>query len=132
MWKKAITFNITEFGEFKVIITQTNNCNTTNELTFLVEEFIDPFPNVEIIPNLISPNGDGINDTWIIPNLYVSGSNTEVVIYSSNGKIVFKTNDYLNNWPENYLNASSVNEVYYYTIIPQDMESKKGSITLIK
>jgi hypothetical protein len=43
-----------------------------------------------------------------------------------------KTNDYLNNWPEDYLNVSSVNEVYYYTIIPQNMEPKKGSITLIK
>jgi gliding motility-associated-like protein len=125
-------FNVTDFGSYSVIITQTNNCNTTSEFVFLVEELINPFPDVENIPNLISPNGDGINDTWVIPLPYVSGSNTEVVIYSSQGKIVLSTKDYLNNWPEEYLNVSSVNEVYYYIIIPQNLEPKKGSITIIK
>ena len=126
------TLNVTEFGFYAVIVTQTNNCNTTREHFFQVEEFINPFPDVANIPNLISPNGDGINDTWVIPTTYVSGSNAEVVIYSSQGEIVFSTKDYLNNWPENQLSTSSVNQVFYYMIIPEGQQPKKGSITIIK
>lgn len=126
------TYNVTDFGFYGVIITQTNGCNTSNQHFFQVEEFINPFPDVANIPNLISPNGDGINDTWIIPTPYVSGSNTEVVIYSSQGEIILNTKDYLNNWPENQLSTSSVNQIFYYMIIPEDGQPKKGSITIVK
>lgn len=130
--EESSMYDATQIGIYRVVITQTSGCFVSDELTFEIIEPIDPFPNVGNIPNLISPNGDGINDTWIIPNQYVSGTNTEIIIMNSYGKVVFNTNNYQNNWPENQLEFNNVNPVYYYVITTQDNKTKKGSITIIK
>ncbi|WP_299887110.1 gliding motility-associated C-terminal domain-containing protein [uncultured Lacinutrix sp.] len=126
------TYDATEFGDYTVIVSQTTGCVFSNELFFTINEAVDPFPEVENIPNLISPNGDAINDKWILPTEYVTGTNTEVIILDSQGKIVHQTNEYLNNWPEEEMNLTSVNLVYYYIITTEDQQTKKGSITLVK
>jgi gliding motility-associated-like protein len=126
------SFEINEFGDYSVVIYQTSGCIVSRELFFTINEPIEQFPNVANIPNLISPNGDGVNDTWVIPTDYVSGTETEVIIMTSQGKTVLQTNDYQNNWPENQLEFNSINPVYYYIITAPNQEPKKGSITIVK
>lgn len=126
------TYEISDFGDYKVVITETTGCEASITYEFVLEEVFDPFPNVEKIPNVISPNGDGINDTWIIPQIYVSGTNTEIQILNDRGKVIFQTINYLNNWPENQLDVSNINALYYYIITTADLETKQGSITIIK
>lgn len=126
------SYNVTSFGNYTVVVTETSGCLGSREFTFQVTEAFNPFPDVENIPNIISPNGDTINDTWTLPTKYVTGTNTEVLIMDNRGKIVFQTNDYLNNWPENDLELTSINQVFYYIITTQDNQVKKGSITIIK
>lgn len=125
-------YDATEYGDYTVVVSESTGCEGSREFMFTINEPIDPFPDVEKIPNVISPNGDSINDTWVIPNKYVNGTNTEVLIMTNQGKVVLKTNNYQNNWPENQLNQTSINQVYYYIITTQDNETKKGSITIIK
>lgn len=126
------SFEAFEFGSYRVLVFQNSACEGSDEFTFEIREFIDLFPEVANIPNLISPNGDGINDTWVIPATYIRGTNTEIIILTSQGDVVFQTKEYTNNWPENEPNLTSVNLVYYYIIIPENQEMKKGSITVVQ
>jgi hypothetical protein len=123
------TYTITQTGAYKAVVTQTTGCNASTEFPFEVRE---AFPDAEKIPNIISPNNDGTNDTWVIPQKYVNGTNTEVVIINSQGKVEFRTNNYQNNWPENEIVFADVNPVFFYIINTSDGKSKKGTITVIK
>lgn len=127
----AITnnFEVSAIGSYKAVVTQTIGCNASDEFVF---EVVSLFPDIDKIPNLISPNNDGANDTWVIPQAFVSGTGTQVVIISSQGKIVFETNDYQNDWPRNQLDFTSVNPVFYYIITKTDGEIRRGSITVLK
>ncbi|MBD0831734.1 T9SS type B sorting domain-containing protein [Aestuariibaculum sediminum] len=125
------TYNANQTGDYKVVVTQTNGCMASEEFTFSLV-VTEPFPDVSNIPNIISPNGDGINDTWVIPQEYVNGTNTKVIIMSSLGKVVHETDNYLNNWPESAIEFDEVNPVYYYIITTSGNTVKKGSITVIK
>ncbi|MCB0400335.1 MAG: gliding motility-associated C-terminal domain-containing protein [Winogradskyella sp.] len=126
------SYDVTELGDYKVVISETAGCNGSRTYEFVVDRGLEPFPDVPNIPNVISPNGDLINDTWVIPLQYTTGTNTEVVILNEQGKVVFQTLDYQNNWPEDYLNLTSVNQVFYYIITPVEGNVKKGSITIVK
>jgi gliding motility-associated-like protein len=115
-------------GKYKVAVTQATGCKATKEIPFTAIDFAD----IQLIPNLISPNNDGINDTWIIPQEYLTGSNAEIVIYSAQGQVVLQTNNYQNNFPTDPIDFASINPVYYYTITTKDQGVKKGSITVVK
>ena len=45
--------------------------------------------NLYNIPNVITPNGDGVNDTWVIPF-----ENAKVLIYNRAGATVFQSDNY--------------------------------------
>lgn len=128
------TYEATESGEYLVEVIQNEGCSTSNKLNFTIET---SFPPAEDIPNLISPNNDKINDTWIIPKEYLKGTNTEITILNSQGKVVLQTTDYENNWPQNSIDFKEVNPVYYYIIQTgnnkiKSNKTKRGSITVIK
>ncbi|GGA69123.1 adhesin SprC [Flavobacterium palustre] len=123
-------YDVNTIGNYKVVVSQTSGCVSSEELTFTVQALMNS--NATEIPNLISPNNDGVNDTWIIPQEYTSGTETEVLIISAIGEIVLRTNNYQNNWPENATNFKNVNPVYYYIITTKDGQTRKGSVTIIK
>jgi gliding motility-associated-like protein len=73
--------------------------------------------------NILSPNGDGKNDTWVIKDIERYPDN-EVTVFDRSGRVVFQTKNYQNNWTGNFSGIPLAENTYYYTI-----KLKKGGKT---
>ncbi|MGB5228174.1 MAG: gliding motility-associated C-terminal domain-containing protein [Eudoraea sp.] len=118
----SVTF--TEEGSY-ILIAAIGNCEVSRSLTV---EYLDNFK----IPNVITVNGDGINDQWIIPNSYSNKPDVNVLIFNSAGKEVLNEFNYQNNWPETSMTFAKQNMVFFYKIKDANEVLKQGTITIIR
>ena len=79
-------------GSYSVTVTDANGC--TQKYTTLLQ---DTACHDIVIFNAISPNGDGINDTWEIQGLQHYPNNT-VQVFDTWGDEVFEESNYKNDW----------------------------------
>lgn len=124
------------------IISSTNSVNFTTEGTYTLTAYIDAcvvikqitvtYKDTFKIPNVITVNGDGINDLWLLPNTYSKNPEINVIIYSDKGEEIYNVSDYQNNWPQSTTTFKSQNMLFYYTIKKGGDVLKQGTITVIK
>lgn len=84
-----------------------------------------------VIPNVFTPNGDGVNETFEIPGLETSIAN-ELTVMNRWGATVYQKKGYKNEW-----NGQGLNEgTYFYLLRIQFTAGKwevyKGYITLLR
>ncbi|ALM08469.1 hypothetical protein SB49_12090 [Sediminicola sp. YIK13] len=118
----SVTF--TEEGSY-LLVANIENCEITKQITVVLQ---DTFK----VPNVITVNGDGINDQWIIPNTYSRNKDINVLIYNAKGEVILNVVDYQNNWPESTTAFSKQNMVFYYKIKTSKEVLKQGTITIIR
>ena len=97
-----------------------NNWNSAPSVT----QSIVTLPGFDNIMSLFTPNNDGVNDYWYIPDIDQYGS-FAVVIYNRFGKKVYQSNSYNNDWDGTW-NGSPLPSTSYYYIIKS---GTKGTIT---
>ncbi len=68
-----------------------------------------------VVNDLLTPNGDGINDTWIIINIE-SYKNSLVRVYNRWGNEVFTAQNYNNNWAGDHDGDELPSGPYYYQL----------------
>ncbi|MGB6153461.1 MAG: gliding motility-associated C-terminal domain-containing protein [Pricia sp.] len=118
----SITF--TEEGNY-LLIANIDNCEVSKPIQVT---YLDLFN----IPNVITPNGDGSNDQWVIPNSYSNKSDVRVIIYNAKGVEVLNSTNYQNSWPQSSTAFSAQNQVFYYVIKNASETLKQGTITVIR
>jgi gliding motility-associated-like protein len=106
-----------------VFVTDSNGCINSDTIK------VDLVPNI-VVPSAFSPNGDGINDSWIIQNLE-QFTNTTVRVYNRWGSLVYDRDQVGgDNWTGNGNNSKSIPVGTYYFIIEYDgFDGQKNNIT---
>ncbi|AWX44507.1 hypothetical protein HME9304_01510 [Flagellimonas maritima] len=117
-------YNFEQEGEY-LLVANFGNCTINRVVTVT---FRDTFA----IPNVITANGDGINDLWVLPNTYSRDQNVLVNIYNERGEEIFSQTNYENNWPQSTTMFNKPNAIFYYKITRGGQSLKQGTITVIK
>ncbi len=77
--------------------------------------------------NVFSPDGDGINDTWVIKNLDLYPDNT-VLITDRWGREVYKAAPYKNDWKAESISSGT----YFYLLTTPEGKKANGWLEILK
>ena len=129
------TFIFTQYGTYLLqhcLWDPQFNCVKCYELTITAE----PNPALEV-PNVFSPNGDGIND-YFTPAEVRDLDLIEIQIHSRNGQLIWQSNQYPFNWDgRSQIGGLSPAGVYYWTLRYREALSESdiylnGTVTLVR
>ncbi len=102
-----------------------SGCKNTDTVTVFV---IDKFP----VPNAFSPNQDGRNDTWEIPNIE-NYPECEIKVFNSWGNQVFYSKGYNTPWEGLFNGQELPSGTYYFTLkLSPEHKGETGSVVIMR
>lgn len=114
---------------YKVVGTSVDGClSDTSSVAIKVIKGFLIYPN-----NVLTPNGDGYNDTWKIKNIEFYPNNN-VKVYNANGILVYSEDGYKGTWDGTKIGGivKLTTGTYYYVININEGEAIiKGFLTLL-
>ncbi|WP_210490100.1 gliding motility-associated C-terminal domain-containing protein [Rufibacter aurantiacus] len=123
------TLDVTQPGTYRVTASL-QHCSQTDVITVRFKDCIGGL----FIPNIITPNGDGQNDTFFILGLLRADSGLnedkwDLTIFDRWGKRIHHTPEYRNNWAAEGLTEG----VYYYHLRHnQDGRAYRGWVEVVR
>lgn len=110
---------------YTLTATGPGNCTATDTMSVKILKPVN-------VPNSFSPNGDGINDTWQIPNLGDYPGCT-VEVFNRYGMMVYKSAGYGTPWNGHFKGSALPFGTYYYVItLKNGFPPVTGSVTIVR
>jgi gliding motility-associated-like protein len=110
-------------------VTNSQGCISSDQIVITVIPYcIKPM-------EAFTPNGDGINDYWLITTGNCLKA-AKAQVFNRYGAKVFESNDYHNDWKGTYNGKPLPDGTYYfmitYTLLNGKTEYKKGNVTILR
>ncbi|MFM1970659.1 MAG: hypothetical protein RL731_481, partial [Bacteroidota bacterium] len=124
------TINVRPRGTTTYAVVVTNSFGYQATVPVLLTVIVD----YKLVPNnLVTPNGDGVNDKWVIPNIDMYPDN-EVMVYDKAGRAVFTKRGYNNEW-DGTLNGTKLKEDAYFYVIKFNKDGAlpiRGYVSIVR
>jgi len=123
----TLTIRPKQSGTYRVTVTNASGCVSEQNIAITVIEDYKLEAST-----VITPNGDGYNDKFIVKNIDYYPNNT-LKIFDKAGRILYTKHTYANDW-DGTINGSPLNEGTYYYIIDlgNGIGTFKGYINIIR
>ncbi len=103
------SINNVSAGSYSLTVSDSTNCSSTQAFVIGNEES----GCVLIAPNVITPNGDGINDALVFDGLE-SYPGSSLKVFNRWGTVVYESSNYNNDWEPTDITDGT----YYYILVP--------------
>ncbi|MCC9167357.1 gliding motility-associated C-terminal domain-containing protein [Pontibacter harenae] len=110
---------------YTVTVTTAEGCTATDEVTVFVTPAL-------VIPNAFTPNGDFVNELWLIENVE-NFPDLRVQVFNRWGNEVFSSRGYSTPWDGRFNGEDLPVATYYYIIYLNSAEKPiSGNVTIIR
>lgn len=123
--------NISKEGKVYLLAFDSDNCSQKDSITIIkkcvvvIDTTPQPEPDtIKIIPNIITPNGDGKNDKWVLKNIVQP---IDVKIYNRYGTLIFSSSNYGNDWGD-----ENLEDGFYYFYFESEKKKYKGTVMVVR
>jgi gliding motility-associated-like protein len=121
--KPNITTNYT------LTVRNSDGCTSTDNALVTV------VPYCVKVMNAFTPNGDGVNDRWIVTTGSCAAQ-VQAIVYNRYGNAVYKNDNYQNNWDGTYNGKPVPDGTYYYAVTYRLITGRvvlmKGDVTILR
>ena len=115
---------------YRLTATNSIGCSKFDEVKVIV------LPYCIKVKSAFSPNGDGVNDTWMVYDQFDCLTNVSLTVFNRYGSKVYENRNYRNEWRGTYNGQSLPDATYYYVInfalTGGRVQQVRGDVTILR